>query len=116
MSVTTEDGIFGQDPFHGHGKIILQFPNKIVWECVLDDGTHITCVQELTEPYYEANRERLNDSAGQRWGDGKVVARIPLPVFYDTILPAQKAGDEKWIKKFLNNSDNRKFRTFGGDL
>lgn len=65
----------------------------------------------------EANAEMLNASAGQRFGDGKVVARIPLADLYGPKLgPAFKAGDQPYIRKFLNDPENRHMRTFEGTI
>jgi len=54
------------------------------------------------------------EMAGQRWGDGKRVASIPLNVFHDQLAEASKQDDDKYLSKWLNDSDNAKFRTFGG--
>lgn len=62
----------------------------------------------------ERNRESLNESQGQRFGDGKVVASIPLNVFYRDLAPRLKHGDEDYVKWFLNNEQNRPYRTFRG--
>ncbi len=60
------------------------------------------------------NRERLNESHGQRFGDGKIVASIPLNVFYRDVAPRLKDGDEDYVKWFLNHDNNRPYRTFRG--
>jgi hypothetical protein len=65
----------------------------------------------------ETNAEMLKASQGQRFGDGKVVARIPLADLYGPKLgPAFKAGDQPYIRKFLNDPDNRHMRTFEGAI
>lgn len=104
------------DPFKGAGKIMSASPRKVVWFLELDDGNIATATQELVSPILDNNQEVLNNSAGQRWGDGKVVASIPLDYYFDKIAPAKRAGDDAYIKRFLNDSDNRKFRTFGGRI
>ena len=62
------------------------------------------------------NRDELNASAGQRWGDGKVVARIPLNLFYDKLAEPMRQRDRDYIKRFLNDGDNAVFRTFKGNV
>lgn len=62
----------------------------------------------------EANRQRLNDSQTERFGDGKVIASIPLNVFYRDFAKRLKEGDDDFTKWWLNHSDNRPFRTFRG--
>ncbi len=79
-------------------------------------GQWAKCVNEWVDPILEDNQRRLNDSAGQRFGDGQVVASIPMNLYFDKIVPAKKAGDEAYIKRLLNDSDYAKLRTFGGRI
>jgi hypothetical protein len=103
------------DPFKGKGQIVAQYPDKVIW--MTDrDGDIIYCTQQLVQPILDDNHEALNNSAGQRWGDGKIVASIPLPEYFEKFVPARQAGDEKYIKKLLNDSDFSKFRRFGGKV
>lgn len=62
------------------------------------------------------NQAFLADSQGQKFGDGKRVASIPLNIFYDQLGEAAADGDDKFLSKWLNDSDNRAFRTFEGRL
>ncbi len=64
-------------------------------------------------PMLEDNKRRLNDSDGQRFGDGKIVGRIPMNVLYQNVTRLRD-GDKDWLKWFLNQSDNRMYRTFRG--
>lgn len=67
----------------------------------------------------EANRQEYNDSDGKRWGDGKVVARIPLNVLFSPehqIAEKLREGDTEHLKWWLNRSENRPFRTFKGTI
>jgi hypothetical protein len=65
----------------------------------------------------EANAEMRKASAGQRFGDGKIVARIPLADLYGPKLgEAFKDGDQAYIRKHLNDPDNRHLRTFEGNI
>jgi hypothetical protein len=64
----------------------------------------------------EANRQSLSDSDGQRFGDGKVVGRIPMNILYRDVAPRLKQGDADYLKWFLNNPENRAFRTFRGKI
>jgi hypothetical protein len=55
--------------------------------------------------------------SGQRFGDGRIVARIPLSILYGKELgEAFKVGDEPYIRKFLDDPNNAWMRTFGGRL
>ena len=60
------------------------------------------------------NRERLNDSQGQRFGDGKVVASVPLNVFYRDFASRLREGDTDFMRWWLNNDENKPYRTFRG--
>jgi hypothetical protein len=69
----------------------------------------------------EANTQMLNDSQGQKWGDGKIFARIPLGLRHGKNMlrglgDAADVGDMKYVKKVLNDGEFRKFRTFEGKL
>lgn len=60
------------------------------------------------------NHAARQDMAGQRWGEGKRVASIPLNLYYDKLAEAQAQGDHKFVAKWLNDGDNAAFRTFEG--
>jgi hypothetical protein len=62
----------------------------------------------------EANRVSFNESQTQRFGDGKIVASIPLNVFYRDFAPRLKEGDTDYVKWALNHDNNRPYRTFRG--
>lgn len=64
----------------------------------------------------ESNRQRFNDSHGQRFGDGKVVASIPLNVFYRDFASRLKEGDTDFMRWWLNSEQNRPYRTFRGKV
>lgn len=78
-------------------------------------GVTIRKTENVIEvPILELNRQMWNDSDGQRWGDGKVAARVPLNVYFDQIAPRRREGDNDFMKWFLNRDENRKYRTFKG--
>lgn len=64
----------------------------------------------------ERNRELYNDSFGQRFGDGKVIASIPLNIFYRDIAPRLQEGDSDFLKWWHNRDENRPYRTFRGRI
>ena len=64
-----------------------------------------------------ANRESLNESYGKRFSDdaiGTRMASVPLNVFYRDFAKRLKEGDSDFIKWWLNNDQNRPYRTFRG--
>lgn len=86
-----------------------------VWH--LDLGTHIVVRTETpVDELFDQNAEDLNNSIGQRWNDGRRVASIPMDVFFKYLNEANQNGDQAYIKKWLNDADNAKFRTFSGKL
>lgn len=67
----------------------------------------------------EDNRRLLNDSDGQRFGDGKIVGRIPLNVLFDPktqLAEKLREGDRDHLRWYLNRSENRLYRTFRGTV
>ena len=70
----------------------------------------------VEEDLLAQNRERLNDSQGQRFGDGKVVASVPLNVFYRDFASRLREGDTDFMRWWLNNDENKPYRTFRGKV
>jgi hypothetical protein len=65
------------------------------------------------------NQDDFNDSYGRRFRDDAVgtrMASVPLNVFYRDVAPRLKEGDTDYVKWFLNNEQNRPFRTFRGKV
>lgn len=60
------------------------------------------------------NQDQLHDSRTQRFGDGKVIARIPMNVAMQEIAPRLKQGDRDYLKWFLNHDEKRMYRNFRG--
>jgi len=63
-----------------------------------------------------ANQQEYNDSENKRWGDGKVVARLPLNIWFDQISEKDLEGDKDHLTYWLNDSENQKYRTFKGNV
>ena len=82
-----------------------------------ENGVGFRKTENLVEAeLLESNRQSLNDSQIQRFGDGKIVGRIPLNVFYRDFAPRLKEGDEDYVKWALNHEKNRPYRTFRGRI
>ena len=101
------------------------------WKMVSDDPLNGVRVYELdldenqvvrkteyyaVDDFFGANSEEYKESDGQRWGDGQRVASIPMHIWARELAPAQRNGDESYIKKWLNDYDNRAYRTRKGNL
>lgn len=106
----------------GDWRVFSANPQTGVYSLMADIGEAFVQykVQLNTQPIFDMNREDENDSTGKRFGDGKVVARIP-----DHLLWSNEAGnlgrafaedDKKHVRKILNDSDFAKFRSFRGRL
>ena len=84
------------------------------YTCTIDGYTFRKTENLVEKELLERNRELLNDSQGKRFGDGKVIASIPLNVFYRDMAPRLKEGDDDYVKWFLNHEQHRPYRTFRG--
>ena len=84
-----------------------------------DEATGITkyvveTVQE-TDAILNSNKRAFNGAA-KGWGENmNRVASIPLSVYYE-LKRKGIADDPVLLKKWMNDSDNRAFRTRGGTL
>jgi hypothetical protein len=98
--------------------LVEETPDFRRYEVELDDGTVIRRTEhKTTAQLLDQNARALNDSMGQRWGDGKVVASIPLNLFYASgVAEATRQKDKRFLSKWLNDADHAKFRTFGGKV
>jgi hypothetical protein len=73
----------------------------------------------VEEELIARNQDDLNDSYGKRFRDDAVgtrMASVPLNVFYRDLAPRLKEGDADYVKWFLNNEQNRPYRTFRGRI
>ena len=87
-----------------------------VWECDMGDHTIIKTEHYVANDFFEANKVEFNESASHRWKDGRVVGHVPLHTLFRELGGAIKDGDEKYITKWLNDPDRRRFRTFEGEV
>lgn len=81
----------------------------------MSDEVAIETVQDV-EPLLESNQAMRNAQTSlDRWGEGKVVARIPMTE-YAKLLADKRIHDQAYLKKWLNHSDNRKWRVRLGQV
>lgn len=69
--------------------------------------------------FLEDNKRSFDESQGKRFGDGKIVGRIPLNVLFDPKLQiAEKIreGDRDHMKWFLNSEAALPYRRFRGKV
>lgn len=82
--------------------------------------TEVWRTQYLADADLQAlNTHEFNESEGKRWGDGKVVARVPLNVLLDPkheIAAKKREGDRDHLKWWLDSEAAKPFRTFKGRI
>ncbi len=92
----------------------------VVSETVIDIAGTPTIVQRTQyladELLQAANRQEYDDSAGKRWKDGRVVARVPINKLLSEMGPYLRAGDLDHMNWWLDREENRPFRTFRGRM
>ncbi len=89
--------------------------NQSTWK-MYDGEKTVIRVDCPVDQLVKANTEERNATAGERWGDWRKIASIPTNVWWDKLNPAVAQHDDKYIKRWLNDGDNRAFRTFDGQV
>ena len=115
-----EAEVLGPDSFvrDGDWSLISHDPltGRQVWVYEDEQFFHVRTTYPLIDELIDHNAAIRNETAGQRWGEGKLVASIPEHIYYREIAPARRDGDESYIKRWLNDADHRAFRTFDGKV
>lgn len=86
-----------------------------------DNGQLVVKAESNLTPIIEANKASYNSfDERARWGEFNRVAEIPFPVIEDLNRQGIMRGfvvlDQKKMKAWLNNPDNRFFRTRPGKI
>lgn len=105
--MTIRDGdftLFSHDP---HLK-------RTVWARENGDGTTTYRTDYEVDPTVEINTAQRNMAENGWRGDYHHIASVPLNLFWDKIAEASRQGDDRFISKWLNDSDNRAWRTKSG--
>ena len=92
--------IFDQDPLTG----ITRY-----WH-MRENGEFVIETQQDVSKIADQNRRIYNETP-DRHGDMPRVASIPLPIYYD-LKRRGIIDDQKKFKQWLNDSDQRAFRTW----
>ncbi|XHB99358.1 hypothetical protein ABWH97_13925 [Nitratireductor sp. ac15] len=86
------------------------------WFHTASDGKFtVEDVQPDVSPTLDRNKASYNDNAGEKFGDMRHIASIPLSVYWEL----ERKGitkDDKAFSRWLNDPDNRFFRTFPGKV
>jgi hypothetical protein len=86
------------------------------WGLETEDGTIIRTEYYVANAFMEANQQQRNHTDGERFGNFRHVASIPMHIWARDIAPRQQQQDQASIKKWLNASENIAFRTFRGKV
>lgn len=107
---------FYADPFEaeGGGYLVSESPATRTWVCMDKHDPRKMIIRHVhhIDPLLELNKLERTETSGQRFGDWRKVASWDPKTYWDKILPARLNGDEKYIRKQINASDNEQFRTF----
>ena len=85
-----------------------------VWVVQNDDGTQTFRTDYPVQATVDVNTAQRNLSQSNWKGDYHQVASIPANVYWDKLAEAAKQDDQSYISKWLNDSDNRAWRTKDG--
>ena len=79
------------------------------------DQATIQTQQDVTAIIEENKQEYAQVDERARWGEWSKVASIPMSIYFQ--LKAEgKLDDQAYMKKFLNDPDNKYFRTRSGQV
>ena len=92
------------------------YTGRQVWVHEDEQFVHVKTTYPLIGELIDHNTAIRNETAGRRWGEGKLVASIPEHIYYREIAPARRDGDEGYVKRWLNDAEHRAFRTFEGKV
>lgn len=87
---------------------------RTTWARNNGDGTSTYRTDYPVTDTIEANLTQRNMAESNWNGDYHHVASIPPGVFWDKLAEASRQGDDAYISKFLNDGDNRAWRTKDG--
>ena len=87
---------------------------RYVWAMTNPDGSTTYRTDYTVDPTVEANTAARNMADSGWKGDWHKVASIPMPIYYDKLHEAVTQDDMRFVDRFLNDSDNRAWRTKGG--
>lgn len=80
------------------------------------DGNYYLRTDTDTSALLAHNAEERSMMAGQRWGEGRKVASIPMNMWTNELSEAVQHHDDKYVAKWLNDLDRQKLRTFEGNV
>lgn len=89
---------------------------RTVWATENPDGSTTYRTDYRVDPLIDQNAAQRNIAGKGFKGDWHQVASVPLNVYWDQLAEASRQGDDKFISRWLNDSDNRAWRTKEGRI
>ena len=90
---------------------------RTVWAKENGDGTTTFRTDYPVDSIINQNAEQRSIAANNWKGDLHQIASIPLNIAHDGALgQAIREQDDKWLTRWLNDGDNRAFRTKEGTV
>ena len=87
-----------------------------VWVLTNPDGSMTLRTDYPIQPTIDTNRAQRNLARNDWAGDYHQVASIPLNVFHDQLAEAARQNDQRYLSRWLNDADNRAWRTKEGSV
>jgi hypothetical protein len=109
MRIVDDDGfeLMEHDPVTGRN----------IWSKVEGGELIVRVYQKGIGAIIDANHEAKMATEGRRFGDWNRVASVPHHLAYTTGLTAAiDQQDNKWLSRFLNDSEHEGFRTSRGKV
>lgn len=87
---------------------------RSVW-CREDDGETVFRIDTPVDNIVRDNEFTRNATAGNQFGEWVKVASVPLNHAHSqNVIRAHSEGDDAYVSRWLNDSDNRAWRSFEG--
>lgn len=86
---------------------------------IQDLGDGRTAIKKITpvDDILDSAADDRSMNAGKRWGDGRVIGTVPMQMYFSSGYAEAKANhDTAWIKRFWNDGNHKKLRTFEGNV
>lgn len=84
---------------------------RTTWARSNPDGSTTYRTDYAVDDTLEANKTMRNEASSNWTGDWHKVASIPLGTYYDKLHAAVEQDDMAHVSRFLNDIDNRMYRT-----
>ena len=86
---------------------------------IQDLGDGRTAIRKVmpVDPILESAAADRSNNAGKRWGEGQIIGTVPLELYFSTgYAEAKQNHDTAWLKRFWNDGNHKKLRTFEGNV